>query len=92
MEFWKIVTIVIGLFATWISYSQYSINKEKFKLDLFEKRFAIFVGARKLLSIVLRDGNIDINDLYEFRANTAEASFLFDEDITNHLKDIDERA
>jgi len=92
MDFWKLVTVLVAAFATWISWSQYSINKEKFKLDLFQKRFLVFAATRKFLSVILRDANLKIEDLFEYRADTAEATFLFEQDITDYLKEIDEKS
>lgn len=92
IDFWKLVTILVAGSVAWVSWSQYSVNKEKFKLDLFEKRFQVFVATRKLLFVVLQKANIMIEGLFEYRANTAEAAFLFDSDITDYLKKIDEMA
>ncbi len=90
-DFWKIATVVIAGIVAWISWSQYSVSKEKFKLDLFEKRFQVFAATRKLLTIVMQRANIEIDDLFEFRANTGEAAFLFDTDITTYLSKIDKK-
>lgn len=91
MDFWKLVTILIAGFVAWVSWSQHAVNKEKFKLDLFEMRFKVFAAVRKFLSVVLQKGNIALDDLFEYRANTAEATFLFEEDITDYLKEIDKK-
>lgn len=92
IDFWKLVTILIAGFVAWVSWSQHSVSKEKFKLDLFEKRFLVFAATRKFLSIILQKANITLEDLFEYRANTAEAAFLFDSDITDYLKEIDNKA
>jgi hypothetical protein len=92
-SFWQGAAIVlIGMFTAWTAWSQYSINKEKFKLDLFEKRFSIFKATRKFLSIVLRDAEISLEDIYEYRANTSEVDFFFKKDVIDYLKEIDNRA
>ncbi len=76
-SFWQGVIVLIGMFTAWTAWSQYSINKEKLKLDLFEKRFSIFKATRNFLSIVLRDAEISLEDIYEYRANTSEVDFFF---------------
>jgi len=35
-------TLLLGIAASVIAYQQYRINKAKLKLDLFERRFALF--------------------------------------------------
>ena len=42
---------------------QFRLGREKFKLDLFEKRFQVFAAARRLLSHVLTDANLDETNL-----------------------------
>ena len=47
MDFWKLLTILIAIFLPYVAYRQYRLDREKFKLDLFEKRFAVFVATRR---------------------------------------------
>ena len=92
MDFWKLVTVLIAAFASYIAYRQWVLGREKFKLDLFEKRFAVFAATRKFLTHVLTAANVSIEQLFEYRAGIAEGTFLFDDDITDYLKSIDEKA
>ncbi len=92
MDFWKLVTILIAAFATYVAYRQWALGREKFKLDLFEKRFAVFAATRRLLTHVLAATNVSLEQLFEYRAGIAEATFLFDEDITDYLTSIDDKA
>jgi hypothetical protein len=36
------ITLIIGAFVAFVGYQQYLVNRERFKLDLFEKRFAVY--------------------------------------------------
>ncbi len=88
-DYWKLTTVVFAFFAAYIAYQQYRLGREKFKLDLFEKRFAVFAGTRRFLTHILRDGDLqDYNYLWEYRAAIGEAEFLFETDITEYLEDI----
>ena len=88
-DYWKLTTIVLATVAAYLAYQQYRLGREKFKLDLFEKRFAVFAGTRRLLTHTLRDGDLkDYNYLWEYRAAIGEAAFLFETDITEYLEDI----
>jgi hypothetical protein len=51
-----VVTLVIGLIAAGIAYRQYRIARAKFKLDLFEKRHAVFLETWAFLSKFFRPG------------------------------------
>lgn len=91
-NFWQGAIVLIAVFTAWTTWSQYSINKEKLKLDLFEKRFSVFKATRKFLSVVLRDAKISLEDINEYRANTSETDFFFENDVVNYLKEIDSKA
>ena len=85
------ITVLIGIFVAFVGYQQFKINREKFKLDLFEKRFAVYKGAQVFLSYVMRDANVDMEKFCEFRAATQDAIFLFGEDIQVFLQHLDRK-
>src|SRR6266536_2186582 len=91
VDFWKLLTVLVALFAAWIALQQYRVARNKLKLDLFEKRFSVFAGTRKFLSLQLQKGDVALDDLF-YRASIAEADFLFEEDLVKYLWEIDRRA
>jgi hypothetical protein len=54
-------TIFAG-FTAFFSYYTYRFSKEKFRLDLFERRFAIYEKILEFCSIVVTYGNLPIGD------------------------------
>lgn len=92
IDFWKGVTILVGMFAVYVAYQQLRTARAKFKLDLFEKRFQVFAGTRKFLSMILQKANVDLGALFDYRAAIGEASFLFGNHLTDYLAEIDRRA
>jgi hypothetical protein len=89
----QIPTYLIALFVAYVGYRQYQLGREKFKLDLFEKRFAVFQGTRVFLSRILQDGAVkEMGYLWEYRASIGEASFLFGDELVNYLEEIYTRA
>lgn len=91
-DFWKFLTVIVACFGAYMAYQQFRLSREKFKLDLFEKRFSVFAGVRLFLSEVMRDGKTDLKAIFEYRASIAEASFLFEADVIDHLEEIYKRA
>jgi hypothetical protein len=91
-DFWKLATIGTALFVACVGYQQYRLGRERFKLDLFEKRFAVFAGARLFLKRILEAGAASLEHIYTFRASRAETIFLFDSDIADYFDDIDRKA
>jgi len=92
MDFWKFATVLIAVFAVYVAYRQYILGREKLKLDLFDKRFAVFAATRRFLTLILQNANVSMEQFFEYRAGVAEATFLFDNDIVGYLKSIDEKA
>ena len=53
------------------------LGQERLKLDLFKKRFSVFGGTRRLLSIIARDANVSsLETLGEFRASIERRFFV----------------
>jgi len=86
------ITIMIGVFVAYTAYNQYRLSKEKFKLDMFDKRYGVYKNTQVFLTKILRDAKIEMEDIFEFRAGTQDSVFLFKEDIPNYLKNIDNKA
>jgi hypothetical protein len=84
-----IVTLIIGVIAARITYNQFKVAEAKLKLDLFERRYAIFSKTHALLSRanmigVMTDENAALNN--PFGPFIAEARFLFGVEIETYLK------
>jgi hypothetical protein len=86
--FLTLLTVIVGFLVAFIAYRQFILSKERFKLDLFEKRFAIYKGVQSLLSYILKEGNVTLKEIGQFQAETQDAPFLFNDDIPIYLKEI----
>jgi len=86
------IMVLVAAIVAWTNYQQHLLTKEKFKLDLFEKRFAVYKGVQRFLTHILTEGKLDLNKLFEFRRDTQDAVFLFSEDIPKYLGSIDRKA
>ncbi|MEO8326176.1 MAG: hypothetical protein ABI618_10020 [Nitrospirota bacterium] len=89
MDWWKFVAIFLAFFAAFTAYQQYILSRERFKLDLFEKRFAVFTGTRKFLSgIQVNSATGSLDGLLEYKKDIDQASFLFNEEMVSYLEEI----
>jgi hypothetical protein len=86
------IMVLLTAIVAWTNYQQLLLAKEKFKLDLFEKRFAVYKGAQRFLTHILKSGKIELDKLFEFRRDTQDAVFLFSDDIPKYLDSIDRKA
>jgi hypothetical protein len=83
---------MIGTFVAYTAYNQYRIAQERFKLDLFDKRFSVYKGVQVFLKDILHKLKVDLSQIVQFREDTQDSVFLFGDDITEYLKKIDLKA
>jgi len=88
--------LVIAGFGSYVAYQQHRTSRARLKLDLFEKRFAVFDRARKFLTVVTQNGaaelDAQLDAIFEYRASIGEASFLFTPDTVEYLESIYQHA
>ncbi|HUX02851.1 MAG: hypothetical protein WBD63_01545 [Phycisphaerae bacterium] len=83
---------LIAFAVVCIAYWQHRLAREKFKLDMFEKRFAVYKATQRFLTIIFQDGRVDLEKLFDFRRDTQDATFLFGQEIPAYLKRLDVQA
>lgn len=64
---------------------QRRIAAAKLNFDLYEKRYAVFEVVRRLLVEVVQEDYVDAKQVIAFNIGTANATFLFDQDIVDYL-------
>jgi len=83
-----LLTPLIAIIAVYIAYQQFIINRNRLRLDLYEKRFRVFNETKKVLHKINQDSKIDLIELRDFKFSTNESKFLFEVDITDYLEEI----
>lgn len=91
-DFWKAITIAVAFVAAAVAYNSYLVAREKFRLDLFDRRFKIFDGARRLISAVITTGDVTSTELWEFRAAMIGKEFLLSDSVVAYLNLMDRNA
>jgi len=79
-------TVAIGAIAATIAWRQWRTAQDKVKLDLFDRRFSVFMDARKLVSEALQLGAF--TDLGLANEVIARAKFLFESDVQKELTEL----
>ena len=85
-------TLCNALIVAIVAVGQYILSKEKFKFDMFNKRYGVYKNTQVFLTKIIRDAKIEMEDIFEFRAGTQDSVFFFKKDIPNYLKNIDNKA
>ena len=80
-----LLTPVIACIAVYIAYQQYKTNRDKLRLDLYNKRYEVFYSLMKLLAHILQTAKVEHEQVNEFSREAKEAVFLFDKDISTYL-------
>lgn len=86
------LTPIIALVGGWIAWQQVRINRNKLKLDRFDKRFAIHEAAMTFVAGVTALGNAHPAQMNEYLANTRGARFLLNKETADYLDEIHTKA
>jgi hypothetical protein len=68
----------------YIAWQQMRTAKNKFRLDLFDRRFPVFEAAMKFVSIAAQKGDVSEEARQEFLIATRGVEFLFDRKIQDY--------
>lgn len=79
------LTPMIAIIATYIAYQQHKSSKEKFRFDLYEKRFQVYHSIMQLLGSIISTGKVLDEEMKKFLISTSESEFLFEDDIREYL-------
>ncbi len=92
------IEILISVLLTYIAYQNYRISKagffvqkDKLRLDLFDRRYRVFEALRKLLSLFISNANFTRVELQTFVNDSSDAEFLFGKDIKDYVDEVKKR-
>jgi hypothetical protein len=77
--------IAISGLGAWIAFKQVKIATAKLNLDLYDRRFKVFEAVRNLITQVMREAHVRLEDIRSFNLGVADATFLFESDVENYL-------
>lgn len=86
--FQGLLTPVIGGVAVYIAWQQFQSNRAKLQLDTYDRRLRIYQELLDLLRAVVRNADASWEELGKFVRGTAEADFLFGDDISTYLREV----
>lgn len=87
-----LLTPTIAIIVAIIGGLQWWTNRNRLKLDLFDKRYEVYSATRDLLAKVTQRGSASDEDLFNYLMSTREAYFLFEDDLTKYLDSIYDKA
>ncbi len=87
-----IIGVVIAAIVAYIAWQQHKTNRDKLRLDLYDRRFKVFDRVKIFVTDVFLEQRVSEEQLGQYRGATAEATFLFKDDILEYLKDVTKKA
>lgn len=79
-----IATIIIAAAGVFISWLQWSLNRQKLRLDLYDRRAKIYEDVKNFIHIAAGE-DLPEEELNRFRLCSWQADFLFDPEIPAYL-------
>jgi hypothetical protein len=78
-----------AIVAVGVGVMQYYLQRQRFKLDLYDKRFHVYEAAGEyMVALVATQGKVDDDDLGKFRRNTDPGQFMFGSDVWGFLVEL----
>lgn len=90
--FQGLLTPVIGIIACYIAWQQWKTNREKLTLDRYERRLEVYKEVVRFITIGIRKANYNDDELMNFKPKVSESDFLFGEEISKYIDELQERA
>lgn len=72
-------TVAIGVAAAYIARGQWRTNQAKLKLDLYDRRLAVYEASMKFVLGLTTNAMVDADATRQFLVATRQAPFLFDD-------------
>ena|SRR3990170_5285068 len=79
---------LIALVTTTIIILQYILAKQRWRLDLYDKRYPIHLATMSYISIILQDARITNEELMKFLRTSRDKHFLFGKDVEKLLDEL----
>lgn len=86
--FSALLTPVIAGVTVYIAWQQHRINRNQYRLALFDRRHKIFDATTEFIVVVLRAARATVNDLSALVQGTRGHEFLFDSDVSDYINQL----
>ncbi|MBI3896029.1 MAG: hypothetical protein HY313_08865 [Acidobacteria bacterium] len=87
-----LLTPIIALVTVYIAYQQYHLERVRWKMQLYDRRYQIFRAVAELIAEILQIGTVSDEGLRKFLRESRDKSFFFEKDIQDFLDAVYEKA
>ena len=82
------LTPIIAVTTVSIIVLQYKLAKQRWRLDLFDKRFEVYWHTKNFISYVDANARVHSDQVQEFHTKSRDCDFLFSEDVQDYLDEL----
>ena len=82
------IALLVAAVGWYFAHQQTKIAKAKLRLDLFDKRFAVFNATRSLMGAATAHGNVTNEEELAFLVGTIDTEILFDDELAAYITEI----
>jgi hypothetical protein len=87
-----VVGVIIATASVYIARQQKRLADIKLQNELYDRRYKIYLSARNYLIKITSEGNVTLEEFFEFRRGTSDSVFLLSQDIVDYLEKIGDKA
>ncbi|MCT8178901.1 hypothetical protein [Variovorax sp. CY25R-8] len=80
-----LVALIAGVFGVTFSWRSWQTARNKLKLDLFEKRYRVYLAIKSHVDRAIRDSAISADDVLQYLSIVEEARWLFSDEMFDYL-------
>ncbi|HTV35576.1 MAG TPA: hypothetical protein VMF12_04020 [Xanthobacteraceae bacterium] len=73
-----LVAVVVGGLAGYIGWRQWQTGNYRLRLDMFDRRYAMYEATKLLFGTIAINGSVTSSDFADFREKIRGAEFFFD--------------
>jgi hypothetical protein len=82
------LTPIIGVTTVTILVLQYYLARRRWRLDLYDKRYPVYLATMQYLSFILQSARVTDEELFKFLRNSKDKEFLFGKDVQQYLDEL----
>lgn len=83
-----LLTPLLAIIATAILVCQYRLARQRWRLDLYDKRYPVYEGTRKYLAHIIAQAAVDLDELTAFHQDCRDREFLFGKEVHDFLQEL----
>lgn len=85
-----VISTILSVLTLILLYKQYSNQRYRVKMDLFDRRFKVYSHVRKFILTGSKEGGTKLEVVQEFMSDVPEYEFIFDNDgeIVKYINDL----